>query len=492
MRHFEILLQECDADIRAGKLHHVARRLAHVDAARIPRVWRLPLAKICRRAGLYSLGLRLLSRLANGTKTKATAAELTEYSALLVRSGAIDEALDYLKNVNSTEVPESLLIKAFALFARWEYQEAIPDLEKYLQASLPESALLVGRSNLALALVETRRHKPARQMLEENIRLAQAQGYSHLETYNISLLAQVYLQEENFKAARKLLNSVPPDSSQSQSNNDWSILKLKLVLDGLENKDTKPLMLLRKLAIDKNDWSAIRDADLYLLKVDFKEETFLHLYFGSPLPGFRNRIHSELGRVPDRKIYVLGKKSAPRFDLETGKIDGKSILRAGLKCHQLIAILLRDFYQPLRLGGLHAALFPGDHFDVSSSPDRVHQVLSRTRKWLMENQIPVRINESEGFYSLSIEGNFSFRVAIDRKAKDLFARRMETLAVAFPNAKLFSCQDIQDKLGLSVTSAHRLLNQAIESGQIERLGNLKRPSGYRIVPNVSKLKASAS
>jgi tetratricopeptide (TPR) repeat protein len=491
MRHFEILLQECDADIRAGRSHQVGRRLAQAGAARIPRAWRLPLAKTCRRAGLYTLGLRLLNRLVNGPTPKASPAELTEYSALLIRSGAVDEALANLSGVDFKEVPEAMLVRAFGLFARWEYQEAIPDLQNYLQAPLPDAALLVGRSNLALALVETRQHVQARTELEENIRLAKDQGAVHLENYNISLLAQVHLQEGNFAAARRLITSAVPDASKSQSNNDWSALKLKLVLDGLENRDTKPLLQLRKLAEQKKDWSAIRDADLYLLKVDFKVEGFLHLYFGSPLPGFRNRIRDELGRVPDRRIYVLGKKSAPRFDLEAGQVDGKTVMRAGLKCHQLISVLLRDFYQPLRIGGLHAALFPGDHFDISSSPDRVHQVLRRTRRWLDANRIPVRIEESDGFYSLAIEGNISFRIPIDQQPKNLLARRMEKLMGAFPEGELFTTEKIQDRLGISMTSAHRLLHHAIEAGKVERLGNLKRPTGYRVRSAVSKLKSAA-
>lgn len=480
MRHFEILLQECDADIRAGKPHNVVGRLAHVGTAKIPREWRLPLAKICRRAGLYALGLRLLTRFVNSPAPKASAAELTEYSALLVRSGAVDEALEYLETVDFKEVPESLLIRAFALFSVWEFQKAIPELENYLKAPLSKDALLVGRSNLAFAHVEVRQHETARKLLEENIRIAKEQGYAHLETYNKGLLAQVYLQEGNFVRARETISLIASDISNSQTNSDWSVVKLMLILDGLENKDPKPFARLRQLATEKKDWPALRDADLFLLKVDFKVETFLHLYFGSPLPGFRRCIQQEIGQIPERQIYVLGKKKSPRLDLQTGEVDHESGIRAGFKTHQLLRALLRDFYQPMTIGGLHAALNPGEHFNIGSSPDRVHQVVRRTRKWLAENKIPVRIQEDEGFYSLVIEGDFSFRVPIDQKPQDLFHHRIEKLTKAFPESQLFSADAIQKELAISETSAHRLLQRAIESGEIERLGKAKRPSGYRI------------
>lgn len=478
MRHFEILLQDCDADIRGGKPHHVIRRLAQVGTSRIPREWRLPLAKICRRAGLYSLGLRLLTRLASGPSPKASPAEMTEYSALLIRSGAVDEALENLEKLNAQEVPEAFLIRAFAHFTRWEYRRGALELENYLRAPLSNDATLVGRSNLAFAHVELREHGTARGLLEENIRMTRDQGYRNLEAYNVGLLAQVYLQEGNFSAARKTISVT--DISKSQTYNDWSVEKLRLIIDGLENKDAKPFALLRKLAREKKDWQALRDADLFSLKVNFSEERFLHLYFGSPLPEFRKCIEAELGCVPDRSIYVLGKKSAPRFDLEAGEVDGANVVRAGFKCHQLLRTLLKDFYQPMRVGGLHAALNPNEHFDIVSSPDRVHQIVRRTRLWLKQNSLPVRIQEDEGFYSLVIDGNLSFRVSIDQQPADIFGWRMEKIKSIFPDARIFSAREIQDELGISETSAHRLLQRAIEAGRIERLGKTKRPSGYRI------------
>ena len=59
---FETLIQRCDAEIRAGHPQYVSRHLSSLNAARAPKEFRLPLANICRRAGLFTLGLRLLSR----------------------------------------------------------------------------------------------------------------------------------------------------------------------------------------------------------------------------------------------------------------------------------------------------------------------------------------------------------------------------------------------------------------------------------------------
>jgi tetratricopeptide (TPR) repeat protein len=486
---FEAFVQECDAYIRAGKPHLAGHRLTSLGRTPIPRVWRLPLAKLCRRAGLYGQGLRLLGRVVCGPTARASAAELTEYAALLLRSGAVDEAIDRLKTVDPAEAPEAQLIRAFAHFYRWEYREAVPHLEKYLQSPLSNDAILVGRTNLATAYLDSRQHRLAEEWISGNIEMARSHGHTHLETYNRASLAQLRLQEGDLASARMAIAAAFQAVGDTQANSNWLILKLKLIIDGLEEKTLSPFDELRRLAVEKKDWAALRDADLFSLKIDFRQQNFLHLYFGSPLPGQREHFCQELGRRPDRKIYIFGKKTVPRFDLDTGRLDDKNLIHAGHKCHNLIRLLLQDFYQPLRIGGLHAGLFPGQHFDSSSSPDRVHQIVRRTRRWLDDNNIPVRIQEDEGFYSLVIDGDFSFRVPLDRPVKDAAHFQLDKLMAAFADGRIFSAQEIQGHLQTSLATVHRLIQQGIENGVIERIGNPFRPTGYRFL-NVSNRSAA--
>lgn len=485
MSQFEFLLRDCDNDIKSGKLQHVSKRLAQFETSRIPREFRVPLAKICRRAGLYTMGLRLLAKFVRGRAPTATPAELTEYAALLVRIGTVEEAITILKTVNTAEIPEALLIRAFAHFTLWEYENAIDVLESYLKNSLAPDVQLVGRSNLAFALVETRQHEKARRLLSENVQLGLTLGYTHLQVYNEALLAQVDLQEEDYVSARRRISSVADRVGDASAYNNWSMLKLKLIIDALEKRSLAPLDELRRQAKKKQDWPALRDADLFSLKIRFDTETFLHLFFGSPLPGFRERFCRELDRSPERQIYILGKKSAPRFDLETGEFVGQEVIRVGSKCHQMLCVLLHDFYQPVRVGGLHAALFPGEHFDILSSPDRIHQLIRLTRNWLRKNRIPARIIEDRGFYSFVIEGNISFRISIRRPAQDPYHFQIQTLKRFFSSRQIFSARGVQEQLKISRSSAHRLLQRAIEEGDVERLGKIKRPLGYRFRASIS-------
>jgi tetratricopeptide (TPR) repeat protein len=493
MNPFETLIHSCDAFIRGGKPREAARLLSQIKPIRVPREWRLPLAKICRRTGQYSMGLRLLDRLVNEKpmwpEASATAAETTEYAALLLRSGAVNEALRTLSHVDAHAAPEAYLISAFTHFARWEFAEAIPSLESYLECELSPDAALVGRSNLAFARSECGQFEQASLLTDQNIELAKERGHFHLENYNHALRGQIHIEEGNFVLARAAVDLALRDVDSGSNSTHFFAHKLKLIVDGLESKSLAPFAELRKLSEAHRQWNALREADLYSLRVCFEEPRFLHLYFGSPLPGFRERIWRELRRRPDQETYILGPESAPCFDLASGEIDGQDGLRANFTCHRLIEVLLRDFYQPKQIAGLHAALFPEEHFNISSSPDRVHQIIRRTRRWLEEKQIPVIVFCEHEFYSLKICGSFSFRVSREHGPVDSHLLQVQRLRNALADRPIFSAAHIRRELGISTTSVHRFLRKAIEAGDLERIGPSKHPAGYRFT---SHLKTKAS
>lgn len=469
------LVKVCDEEIKRGQPKQVARRLYKLNATRVPREWRLPLARICRRAGLYSLGLHLLVKIALATRQKPneeiTDAEMAEYGVLLLRSGALSEGLEKLGRVNTDAVPEALLYRAFAHFARWEFDQAVPIIENYLRANLTSYAAQTGRTNLAFALVESRKHEAALKLLDENIRIAAESGHTQQQSNALALRGQVFAQEGDFKAARAEFAKAQKLFGDSQTNDQLFAQKWNLILSGLELKSVKPFNELRSLAQSKNSWETWREADLFSLKVEFNRERFVHLYFGSPYDGFRQRIVAELGiPAPTQPIYVLGLKSSPRMDLRTGKLDGVEVLNPGRKCHQVLDLLLHDFYRPVRIAGLFSEMFPQEQFNISSSPHRVRQILSRTRAWIKAEGYPIEINESGGFYSLNINGPFSFRVPLERRTLVAPHLQLEKLKQKYPADLSFSINEACEFLKLSNATVHRLIHRGLEDGKVKRVG----------------------
>ncbi len=489
----EKLIQQCDQDIRAGHPQHAAERLAKLNSAQVTRDYRLPLAKICRRAGLTSLGLTLLSPLIHSPfKSEApyTPAELAEYSVLLMRAGAVAEAVEKLKQVDISQAPEALLYQAYGLFLNWEFKEAVPVLEQYLTTPLPEYEALVAKANLAFALVEEQRHPSVLSLTEEIIGAGDSTKHQQLRGTCHSLRAQVFIQERHFSQARAELESARRLYDLADTNDHFLLTKWNLILQGLESKSTRPFADLKKMAAKFHDWEACREADLYSLLIDFSRGRFVHLYFGSPFAGFRKRMLAELGSLPSQPMYVLGPKSAPRFDLRTGQVDGATALNSGKKIHQLLQVLLTDFYRPLRIGGLFAQMFPDEQFDISSSPGRVHQILRRTRTWMKENQIPAVIDETDEYYSLKLAGNFSFRIPLDFKRVDPHESQFERL-MAVCGENPFSMKEACTRLGISEATLQRLIKAGLKEGRIEDAGKMNRTRLYRLKPrNAAEIKAS--
>jgi hypothetical protein len=475
---YETLIQQCDTEIRSGQAHTVSKRLIGINLTRVPRIWRLPLAQICRRVGLWNLGLTLLARLVYPVNSRASADasanELAEYGMLLLRIGATNEAESLLRKVDSEKAPEVLQYRALVSMTRWEFEKAIPYLNLFLSSKPSAYAALVGRVNLALAYVENSQYHQARKILDETIRESLDEGHKRMLCSSLAYRAQLHIQDRNFEAAKLDIETGERYLESAKTGDRLLFLKWKLILDGLESKSLGPLRDLHQRAIDNRSWEDLRLADLYSLRIKFDQGLFLHLIFGTPYAGFRKRILEEMGRSSDRAIYYLGPKNAARMDLHIGRIDhAKKIYRAlpaGGKCHQLLEVLLRDFYHPLRIAGIFSELFPGEHFDPGSSPDRVHAIILRTRTWIRENKIPTEIRESNGFYTLAINGEFSFRIPLERQAVDVMSLHFETLQQALHGSPTFTANQARSQLKLARQTVQRIINWGLERGLLERLG----------------------
>src|SRR4051794_13851571 len=113
MIDYQKLVQNCDEAIRRGEIARAAHPLRELNLARIPKVWCLPLAKTCRRAGLTTSGLKILTPIVLSPQrrlsTVPTEEELSEYAILLQRNGSVREAQSLLSRLDGERVPDALL-----------------------------------------------------------------------------------------------------------------------------------------------------------------------------------------------------------------------------------------------------------------------------------------------------------------------------------------------------------------------------------------------
>lgn len=483
----ERLLKECEADVRAGQLQKAARALAHLNTAEVPRRLLLPFANLARRTGGYNLGLRLLSPLLyedrNKWREKPTDKELAEYAVLLQKCGAVGEALQILSRIRAESVPETLLYRAFCHFNRWEYVESIPLLEQYLKADLAPYPALVGRVNLSAALLSAERHDQASALLEETIAQTEREKHFRLLANCLEMRAQLRIFSQHYSLAGADLERAVQLLGVQSTFDQLYIQKWQAVVQAFRAKSTTPLTEFARQAAAMNNWECLREADLHRLKLEFELDTFDRLVFGTPFRAYRERICRYLGKTEDREEYWYGDRNGKVFDLMNGEVNGEPVLNGGKKIHQVLAVLMRDLYAPMKVGALFAEIFPGDHFDINSSPDRLHQVLRRTRRWIAQSKLPFDLRFADGYYSLRVGTGLCVRLPLHQQQVSTHALEFERLRRMLPPE--FTRRQACAKLGLTLSSFNALINWSLEQNLVERHGQ-GRAVKYRLSQNENK------
>ena len=475
------LIERCEADLRLGQATRVLQTLKALNLSLVPRAFRLPLANLSRRAGLFTVGLRLLTPLVHGEKvmTPPTQHELAEYAVLLLKSGAVDEAMTRITKVEKSIFPEAPLYKAFCHMAKWDYDLCIPELKAYSSSGVSGYSALVGKVNLASALIIEDRLNEAADLLDEITPLAGQGQYHRLRANCLELRTQVYLEENRNENAIESLNEAANLLQSSRTADQLFLLKWRAVLSARKSKAIGAIVDFKKEALARGHWESVREADFQALLIQFDQERFRHLLIGTPYESYRCRLGKKLGVSLLADTYVVGDVAGPRMDLQSGYISHGIEMKPGKKIHQTIELLLRDFYRPVGIATLFGQLFPDEQFNVLTSPNRVHQLVSRVRRFFKDNEIPVALDRIGSGFSMKVEGSFAFQVKLRRERVAGAAAQLERLRTFFEDR--FSAVDARRILGVSEASMRRILNEALQLGQVQRVG-IGRASRYRFQP----------
>lgn len=459
-------IEELEVDVRSGRARQVARELAKINTKTTPRSLRLKLANLCRRVGLFHLGLRFLLPLVRSKA--ATPSELAEYGMLLLRSDLMVEAWKTLSAVDSKAAPETLLFKAFHHFREWRDPDAIPLLESYLEASLEPYQRVVGQLNLAAAYVGSDRLDAGAELVRELTALTREKGFTRILGNCHELTAQIEIKRGRFGAARQAIEESAKELSMMGTSDELYMQKWKAVLIAKESGSIEALRTFRDEAAKRREWESVRDADRQSLRLAYDEELHLRLMFGTPQGRYREIIAAETGHHLRHSTLVLGR--GPCLDLETGEFDGRTLFKPGSQTHVLVSTLMKDFYRPSRLGTLFTELHGDNFFDVTSSPDRIYQVLRRARRLFESEGVPFEIRELNGDFSLIPTASASVSIPFEKSRPKATRLQVQRLVEAFGEAQ-FDAPTAREKLSMSRSSFQRLVKEALEENLLIKIGD---------------------
>lgn len=484
---WEERLSAIDSAVKEGRSQEARHLLSVIARERPPRLLWGRAASLARRAGLPLLSLRLLNpavRPTRGSPATATPQETAEYAASLTRAGAVDEALALLRTLRAEDVVEARFYEALAQFTRWNYEAASGLLRDYvMDPRISSYARLVGRVNLAAALVTERRLDEASAVLEELRLETESGGFRLLHGNCLELSAQASIFSKRWKDADRFLTEARDRLAGTDSLDllfvDKWIAVAELLRRGPNPARRGALSAVRREAARRRHWETIRDCDRFLAVATGDRKRFAHVYFGTPFAAFRARLLVDFpgdARLPDRYRWHLGPPGKIRgeFDPRAGSFEPGGRLKPGQILHRLLLALSEDFYRPLRAAALFARLHPTEHYNPTASPLRVHQALLRFRRWCAYRRVPLAVVESGAEYRL--DSRRAFGVRIDRSLDE----SGPLVAARGSLPETFAARDLEELAAVSRNTALRWLREGMRRGSLEALGG-GRSRKYRFV-----------
>lgn len=479
------ILDEADRLVVQGQLREAGLLLAEIEIKSFPRSQLSRAAGLFRRVGQYELGLRLLKPIVRSKArllVPANPAEIAEYAICLQRNGSIEEAASLLDKLQESELPEVLLYRAIFHFPDWEYELAIPHLERLLNMTPPNSYLhIVGRLNLAAAFVTVGRYADATPVLDSVLLDTAASGFNLLHCNALEVAAQSAIFTADLQLARKLLDRAERMLSGVKTFEKLWLIKWNAIIEFISSGNVRCLAPAREEASRKNHWETLREIDFFECKFAYRRDLAMKLYFGTPSGAYRNRIaqHIEIPQVEAVTISgnfeYSGQKAGALCLL--GGLSGQ--LRTGFLPNVLLATLLSDAYKGFRVGQLFSRLFPGQYFNPYTAGDRVHQIVKRLKSELEEQLPGAKVTLDNGFYRINLSDSH-IPIEIPKFWPRLTSTGLRLCALESELGQTsFSSKDVQKAFQLSKAAANRLIQSWREEKMIEEDFALSRTKVFK-------------
>lgn len=468
--------------IRRGRGQRVRNELRDLRREKIDRSEMVRLANLAWRVDYASFGVRLLNPLVRPSSRRpfqCTPEEKTEYAVCLIKMGAQHEGRELLETVPAELVPRSLLFRAFALIAEWDYQAATPLLRQYTALpSLDDYQRLVGRLNLAEALIYEEAFAPAARELALAHRAVAGNPQYRLAQGKIAeLFAQSAIRQRRWEEAERHLEQASGLLEAGEALSEFFIEKWRAIAAFCRDPRTPgPLLAVRKEAVARRHWETIRQVDRVRGEFARDRKWLERVYFGTPFDRYRAKLLQECPWLEPLPDYFDWGTPGKRLDLRAQALTEGS-LKPGKLHHRLLSTLASDLYRPFRVATLHHALYAGSYFNPQSSPAQVHQAVNRLREWLKGSRLTLNIDESRGSYSLRLPARFQLRLPQPGSSPDREA--VARLALDAFGSDLFSVREAARVWAVSPRTAFTLLENLRTRGEVLRQGG-GRSTRYRV------------
>jgi tetratricopeptide (TPR) repeat protein len=456
-----------DDFIKSGEILAAQKALHEIPLSKVERADFALFASLARRAGLPLLAVRLLNpvmRPVDKLLAPPTLDETVEYAIALIKIGSIEEGRALLMDARLQDHAQAKYFLALSYFPEWDYAAGAARLEEYMNlGGHSDYQNLVAQVNLCAAYTVLGRHKDALKLARDLLVKVEAGGLKLLHGNVLELMAQNQIRMGEFSSARRSLETARGLLGEAPLADSLYVRKWLAIIEVMDGGDTSPLMKAREEATLMGHWETVRDLDLHLACARGDHDLFQHLFHGTPYAAYRERL---------KKLFPSPPAPASSYDWRLGSassgpvLDMQTVSPGGRLLVQLLQLLMSDFYRAHNLASLATKLFPGEFYNPVSTPNRVHQLITRLRTWFVAENLPLSIEESGGAYRLAAHGPITLRVHPVRSgASELIGQ----IGSAF-GSQSFSARELAELKKISLSTASRLLKSACDEGSIVRMG----------------------
>ena len=120
------------------------------------------------------------------------------------------------------------------------------------------------------------------------------------------------------------------------------------------------------------------------------------------------------------------------------------------------------------MGALFSALYPGQHFDPLTSPNRTYLVIKRLRKWFVESSVPLEVESHNESFKLISTAPYIIRVSFQNINVSKNDSVLESLVHQISD-KPFTIDLMSESLGMTKTACRRFVAWAIAKNKLRRI-----------------------
>lgn len=461
-------LDAIESQIRRGQSHLGRATIQKLARSPIPPSVLERFCSVARRCDNWNLSLKLLKPVIYPkvkTRERSTVGEKIEYALALQRAGALQESLDLLSHSDLKNEIQAALARAFAELKRWNFAEALIHLNHYLkhEKSLSEYQVLVARVNRLACLSHTGDPRFFAEYDDLSPRLDQ-DSFRLLWANTQEIWAARMLDMGEYRSTSERMRFTLEKLAQQDGPYHLLLKKYERVAQALSAQQTAELFEFRARALKTADWETLRQLDYYATLIAPEGPWALRAYFGTPYESFRSKL-TILRSYPRECVFQV-KESSKQTKIFDPWFPGE---KEGDLVHRCLIHSFSDWYRPLSLGAIFAALHPDERFDVETSTARVRQLLQRMKIWINVIGAPLRLTQINNLNALRMTPAATIRL----RASPLSFEKIPFLFDRFEGLvrESLSAEEWAEKLHLSKRQAVDVLNEGVTAQRIERVGS---------------------